>query len=140
MHHAFLYISYPLLHDCDMKLPNFTRLFYGVDKPNRKILNTFLSDSTPENFANIWQIKWNWIRSNKFETVRIHFVSEFSVCCHLDILLPWKRDVTTSSLHPTQFFQYILRNFFLEENQFSITCHLKIQHLFPRKFINEHKE
>ena len=140
MHHAFLYISYPLLHDCDMKLPNFTRLFYGVDKPNTKILNTFLSDSTPENFANIWQINWNWIRSNKFEAVRIHFLSESSVCCHLDILLPWKRDVPTSSLLPTQFFQYILRNFFLEENQFSITCHLKIQHLISRKLISEHKE
>ena len=38
-----------------------------------------LSDSTPENFANIWQIKWNWIRSIKFETVQIHFLSEFSV-------------------------------------------------------------
>ena len=24
-------------------------------------LKTVLSDSTPENFANIWQIKWNWI-------------------------------------------------------------------------------
>ena len=72
--------------------------------------------------------------------MQIHFLSEFSVCCHLDILLPWKHDVTTSCLHPTQFFQYILRNFFLEENQFSITCHLKIQHLISRKFINEHKE
>ena len=27
MHHAFLYISLPSLHDYDMKLPNFT--FYG---------------------------------------------------------------------------------------------------------------
>ena len=30
-----------------------------------------------------------------FETVRIHFLSEFSVCCQ-NILLPWQRDVTTS--------------------------------------------
>ena len=35
-----------------------------------------LSDLTPENFAIIWQIKWNWIRSSKFETVRIHFLSD----------------------------------------------------------------
>ena len=39
--------------------------------------NTVLSDSTPEYFANIWQIKWNWISSIKFETVQIHFLSEF---------------------------------------------------------------
>ena len=30
VHHAFLYISYPLLHDRDMKLSNFTRPLYGV--------------------------------------------------------------------------------------------------------------
>ena len=30
-------------------------------------------DSTPENFVNILQIKWNWIRSMKFVTVQIHF-------------------------------------------------------------------
>ena len=40
-------------------------------------LNTFVSHSTPENCANVWQIKWNWIRSIKFETLRIHFLSEF---------------------------------------------------------------
>ena len=40
-------------------------------------LDTVLSDSTPENFANIWQIKWNWIwQSIKFETVRIFFFSD----------------------------------------------------------------
>ena len=27
MHHTFLYISFPFLHDCDVKMPNFT--FYG---------------------------------------------------------------------------------------------------------------
>ena len=59
-----------------MKLLNFTRLLYGVGKLN---LNMVLSGSSPENFANIWQIKWNWIRSVKFEIVRIHFLSEFSV-------------------------------------------------------------
>ena len=30
MHHAFLYISLPSLHDYGMKLPNFT--FYGGRK------------------------------------------------------------------------------------------------------------
>ena len=32
----------------------------------------------------------------KFETVRIYFLSEFLVCCHPKILLPWQHDVTTS--------------------------------------------
>ena len=53
----FLYISWPPLHDCGMKLPNFTFLLYAVGKPNEKILlfflHTVLSDSTPEDFANI---------------------------------------------------------------------------------------
>ena len=35
----------------------------------------------------------------KFETVRIYFLSEFSVFCHPNILLPWQRDVTTSPLY-----------------------------------------
>ena len=39
-------------------------------------LDTVLSDSTPENFASIWKVKWNWMRSLKFETVRIHFLSD----------------------------------------------------------------
>ena len=30
VHHAFLYISLPLLHDYDVKMPNFT--FYGGRK------------------------------------------------------------------------------------------------------------
>ena len=40
-------------------------------------LDTVLSDSTRENFANTCQIKWNWISSMKFEAVRIHFLSDF---------------------------------------------------------------
>ena len=36
-------------------------------------LDTVLSDSTPEKIANIWQVEWNWIRSMKFEKLRIHF-------------------------------------------------------------------
>ena len=51
-------------------------------------LETGLSASTPENFDNIWQIKWNWIRSIKIETLCINFLSEFSVCCHPEILRP----------------------------------------------------
>ena len=66
-------------NDCDMKLPNFTRPLYGerawAHQKNGLFLflllnlNTVLSDSTPENSANIRQIKWNRIRSIKFETM-----------------------------------------------------------------------
>ena len=35
----------------------------------------------------------------KFETVRIHFLSDVLICCHPEILLPWQRDVTTSPLY-----------------------------------------
>ena len=52
-------------------------------------LQTVLSDLT--------QI--NWLRSMKFETVRIHFLSDVLVCCHPQILLTWQRDVTTSPLY-----------------------------------------
>ena len=34
----------------------------------------------------------------KFETVRIYFLGEFSLCCHPKILLPRQRGVTTSPL------------------------------------------
>ena len=36
-HHAFLYVPYPPLHDCDIKLPNFMRPLYGVGEQNTKI-------------------------------------------------------------------------------------------------------
>ena len=39
------------------------------------------------------------MRSMKFEKVQIHFLSEFSVPCRPEILLPWQRDVKTSHLH-----------------------------------------
>ena len=38
--------------------------------------DTFLSGSTPDNFAKILQIKWNCVTSMKFETVQIDFVSD----------------------------------------------------------------
>ena len=64
VHHAFLYISQRSLPDCDVKLPNFTRPLFGVGEQNTKAffffsvnLDAVLSDSTPENFANFWQIK-----------------------------------------------------------------------------------
>ena len=66
---------------------SFSKLRYGFFEFN------------PENFAKIWQIKWNWIRSMKFETMQIYFLCEVSVCCHPKIFLPWQRDVTTFPLY-----------------------------------------
>ena len=60
-------------------------------------LNTVLSDSTPENLANIWQINWNWIKIDEvWNSANSPFELRFSVCCHPEILPPWQRDVTTS--------------------------------------------
>ena len=64
MHRTILYISLPLLHHYDMKLPNFTSLLYGVGEYNTKIYCRFLflnldNDryGPEENFAKICQIK-----------------------------------------------------------------------------------
>ena len=47
---------------------NFLCLFLKSD--------TVLSNSIPDDFAKILQTKWNWIRSMKFETVRIHLLRD----------------------------------------------------------------
>ena len=43
VHHAILYISLPLLHHYEMKLPNFTSPLYGVHvgEHNTKIVAFF---------------------------------------------------------------------------------------------------
>ena len=61
-------------------------------------LHTVLSDWTPENFAIIWQIEWNWTRTMKFETVRIHFLSD--VFClfrsrKLATMATWRNDFSS---------------------------------------------
>ena len=38
---AFLYAFYPPLHDCDVKLPNFTQPLFEVGEHNAKILFFF---------------------------------------------------------------------------------------------------
>ena len=35
----------------------------------------------------------------KFETVRIHFLSDVLACCHPEILLPRQRDLATLSIN-----------------------------------------
>lgn len=57
----FLHIFQPSLHDCNVKLPNFTHLcMFSLFFLN---LDTVLSSS-------------NWIRSTKVETVQTHFLSD----------------------------------------------------------------
>ena len=71
-------------HHCTTATWNFliSRARFMVGKHNIKMhglflnLDAVLSDLTPENFAKIWQIKWNWIILTRFETVRIHILSE----------------------------------------------------------------
>ena len=41
VHHAILYISLPLLHYYDMKLPNFMSPLYGLDEHSTKIAAFF---------------------------------------------------------------------------------------------------
>ena len=58
----------------------------------------------------------------KFETVRIYFLSEFSVCCHPKILLPWQRDVATSPVYKsdrTQNYDSVILRPYLLPNSFS---------------------
>ena len=58
-------------------------------------LDTVLSDSTRGNFANICQIKWNWIRSMKFKAVRIHFLIDVFVLLsskNFATMATWRND------------------------------------------------
>ena len=76
----------------DTSLFHVSALWSWWTQHKKKILflnsNTDLSDSTPDYFVQILQINWNWMRSMKFETERIHFL----------LTLPWQSDVTTSML------------------------------------------
>ena len=77
VHHAFLYISLPSLHDYHVKMPNFTFcegrkqamtkfiLFMNLDMVDR--------NSAPEEFACIWQSERVGIITIKTEKIRIHF-------------------------------------------------------------------
>ena len=60
--HAFLYMKLPNLQACLMEYVNDNTKFSFSFSKHTSMVDTVLSDSTPENFANFWQIKWNWIR------------------------------------------------------------------------------
>ena len=80
--HFFVRFFFPLLHDCAetaawnflilcahfLEYMNITQQFSFS-----KLTWYFWIISTTENFANISQIKWIWIRFMKFETLQIHF-------------------------------------------------------------------
>ena len=81
MHHAFLYISWPLLHDYDVKMSNFT--FYGGRKQaTTKFSLSFYKlecgpkKSTPGKFAYSRHFQRIGINAKKFEKTLIHFKSD----------------------------------------------------------------
>ena len=100
MQHAFLYISwlryttatwnFLTSRACFMECVNTTQIFFFFLN-----LDAVLSVSTPEIFANIWQIKWNSVRSMKFETVRINFfydVFRLLSSRNLATMATWRND------------------------------------------------
>ena len=78
MHHSFLYISLPSLHDDNVKVPNFK--FCGGRKRKKTTFFFFLNfdtvfkNSTPEKFANIRQIERDELSAIKFDPARIQFL------------------------------------------------------------------
>ena len=89
VHHAFLYISLPSLHDYNVKMPNCT--FYG----GRKLvtsddevfllfmnLHVVLRNSTPAEFAYIWQSKYIDIIPIKILNLEFTFKRRFHCRLH----------------------------------------------------------
>ena len=81
VHHAFLYISLPLLHDYDVKMPSFT--FYGGRKTSDdKLFFLFLNlsavpkKSTPGKLAYISYFQRIEISATRLEKTPIHFKSD----------------------------------------------------------------
>ena len=77
MHHAFLYISLPSLHDYHVKMPNFT-FCEGRKQAMTKFilfmnLNMVDRNSAPEEFACIWESKWVRLITIETEKMWIHF-------------------------------------------------------------------
>ena len=83
MHHAFLYISSPSLHDYDVKMPNCkfyggckqatTNLFFSLK------LSVVLKKSTPGKFAYTCHFQQIGIYATKIEKTGIHFKTDVFV-------------------------------------------------------------
>ena len=81
VHHAFLYISLPFLHDYDAKMPKFS--FYGGRKEaTTKLFFLFLNwradpkKSTPAKFAYIRHFQQIGLNATNFEKMLIRFKSD----------------------------------------------------------------
>ena len=86
MYYAILYISLLTLHDCDVKLPNFT----FCERREHK-------NSTPEKLAKICQIERDRIRTTKFETTRIHILNDvFATVADGGCLSSWMKETWES--------------------------------------------
>ena len=87
-----------------MKLTSFMPPLYKIGEQDKNFLvlflnlDTVLSNSTPEIFANIWQIKWNWMRSMKFEIVRIHVFGLLS-SRNFATMAKWRIDFSSPYRH-----------------------------------------
>ena len=110
-----------LSHHCMTGTWNFLISCSGLKERNNFLflflnLDTVLSDLTPEKFANIWQIKWNWTRSLKSETVWIQFLSDIFG------LLSSRNFATIASWHNDFFslYQRILPQSFLKSTEESL--------------------
>ena len=95
VHHTFLYISLPFLHDSDVKMSNFAFCGERKQATTTEILFLFLNldmvlwNSTSGGFAFIWQSKWVGIIAIKTERTQIHFLSDVLVAvASLDLKVP----------------------------------------------------
>ena len=104
VHHAFLYVSLPSLHDYHVKMPSFTFyggrkqarakfsgiffLFLNLDKLLDKALCEFSWNSTPGEFAYIWQSERAGIIAMKFEKppINLFFLLPSPSSKHLKLL------------------------------------------------------
>ena len=64
VHHVFLYISYPSLQVCNLKLPNFTSLVYGIGEHSTRIFFFY---------SQIWSF---WIQPQKIISPRFYKLKE----------------------------------------------------------------
>ena len=93
MLHAFLYISLPLLHDYNVKMPSFT--FYGGRKTNDdKLFLLFLNLSAPKEINSRELVYISYfqrieINATKLEKTPIHFKSDvFAAVTFVDAKSP----------------------------------------------------
>ena len=84
VHHTFLYISFPFLHDYDVKMPYFA-FIEEVNKQQRNFISlsefgsVVIWNSASGGFAYIWWSKWVGIIAIKTEKTQIHFLSDVLV-------------------------------------------------------------